>query len=249
MKNQLIIPTNVIINADDFGLNIKRNQAITKCFQKGLINSTSIMPNMPLFKEAIISAKDYNFQENIGLHACITEGKSLTDLSKTPFVDKEGFFIKRQVYKPTLFLSKSVRNLFEKEVVAQLEALKKSGIKPTHINTHHDIHELPWLLPIFLSISKKHQIKLRVSQIWIDGKNSLKPLYRKLVNGVYKYYNLNYTDYFETLDIYKKKRLQKTDPYKITEIMVHPDLDRSGRITDSLESGNLEKDILILFDQ
>ena len=214
MKYQFRIPTNVIINADDFGLNFKRNQAITKCFQKGLINSTSIMPNMPSFKEAIILAKEYNFQENIGLHACITEGKSLTDLSKTPFVDKEGFFIKKEVYKPTLFLSKSIRTLLKEEVVAQLETLKKSEIKPTHINTHHDIHELPWLLPIFLSISKKHKIKLRVSKIWSDGKNSLKPLYRKLVNGVYKYHNLNFTDYFETLEIYKKKGYKKQNYIK-----------------------------------
>ena len=247
MKNQFIIPTNVIINADDFGMNVKRNQAITNCFQKGLINSTSIMINMPSFKEAIVLAKDYNFQDNIGLHVCITEGKPLTDLSKTPFVDNKNLFIKDQVYKPTLFLSKSVRTLLKKEIIAQLETLKKSGIDPTHINTHHDIHELPWLLPIFLSISKKYQIKLRVSQIWIDGKNYLKPLYRKMVNGIYKYYNLDFSDYFVTVKVYKRDELINEKFEKI-EIMVHPDLDDNGRITDSLDSGDFEKRIIKLFN-
>lgn len=235
-----MIPSNVIINADDFGLNTKRNQAITKCFQKGLINSTSIMSNMPSFKEAIVLAKDYNFQENIGLHACFTEGKALTDLSETPFVDKDGFFIKKQIYKSTLFLSKTVRNQLKIEIETQLEALKKSGIKPTHINTHHDIHELPWLMPIFLEISKKHHIKLRISQTWKNGNNFTKPLYRKMVNAIYKYNNLNFSDYFEVLQTITNKHLQTP---KKTEIMVHPDIDEFGNIIDSFNGLDLGKNI------
>jgi predicted glycoside hydrolase/deacetylase ChbG (UPF0249 family) len=239
-----MIPPNLIINADDFGLNTQRNLAIMKCFQKGLINSTSLMPNMPAFKEAVLLANDYNFKENIGLHACFTEGKSLTDLSKTPLVDKEGFFIKMQVYRPMVFISKSVRVYFKREVEAQLEALNKFEINPTHINTHHDIHELPWLLPIFLSVAKKHHIKLRVSQMWVNGKNPLKPLYRKVVNQIYKYYNLNFTDYFETLKVYEKEKSKKRNQTKITEIMVHPDLNGKGEIIDSLDPGDFKKNIM-----
>jgi len=243
-----MLPSNVIINADDFGLNTQKNLAITKCFQKGLINSTSVMPNMPAFKEAILLAKSNHFGSNIGLHACLTEGKPLTDLSKTSLVNKEGFFIKKNIYNPRVFLSRSIRDHIEKEINAQLEELYITKLLPTHINSHHMIHELPWLLPIFLTIANKHNIKIRVSQIWVNGNNPLKLLYRKIVNKVYKYYRISFTDSFEVLEVYKNTKLKKGNQNKLTEIMVHPDLNEKGEIVDSIDSIDLEKSILNLLN-
>lgn len=43
----MVIPFNLIINADDFGSNSTINStAISKCFALGIINSTSIITNM-----------------------------------------------------------------------------------------------------------------------------------------------------------------------------------------------------------
>ena len=47
MKNK------IIINADDFGLNSSVNKAIVESFNNGLINSTTLMANMPGFEEAV----------------------------------------------------------------------------------------------------------------------------------------------------------------------------------------------------
>ena len=243
-----MISDNLIINADDFGRNTRVNAAIKKSFNSGLINSTSIMVNMSAFEEGVLIAEDNNFKENIGLHACLTEGKPLTDLSNTPFVDNDGFFIKNQVYKPMTFMSKKVRDSVKNEIEAQLEILNKFGIKPTHINTHHDIHELPWLLPIFLGVAKKYGIKLRISKMWSVGKNPFKPLYRKMVNHIYKYYNLDFTDYLETLEVYQLEKSKKRTQTKITEIMVHPDLNVRGEIIDSIDTGNLRKRIMDILE-
>lgn len=243
-----MIPSNVIINADDFGLNSTTNQAITKCFQKSLINSTSIMPNMSAFKEAILLAKSNDFGRNIGLHACLTEGKPLTDLSKTLLVNNKGFFIKKNIYNPRFFLSRSIRDHIEKEINAQLEELYINKLLPTHINSHHTIHELPWLLPIFVTIAKKNNIKLRVSQIWLNGNNPLKLLYRKIVNKVYNFYNIGFTDSFEVLEVYKQTKLKKENQNKLIEIMVHPDLNEKDEIVDSFDNIDLEKSILNLLD-
>jgi len=242
-----MIPSNIIINADDFGMNTKRNIAITKCFQKKIINSTSIMPNMPGFKEAVLLAEENNFKEKLGLHASITEGQPLTDLSKTSLVDKEGFFISKKVYKPTVFFSKFVRDKVKNEIEAQLNVLYQFEIKPTHINTHFDIHDLPWLLPIFFSVAKTHNIKLRIC-VRRNGINPLKPFYFKMVNQIFKYHNLDFSNYFVTLEVYERDKLKK-QKYKRIEIMVHPDLDSDGKITDSLDSGDLEKRILMLFER
>jgi hypothetical protein len=239
-----MIPSNIIINADDFGMNANRNIAITKCFQKKIINSSSIMPNMPAFKEAVLLAEAYNFKDKLGFHASITEGKALTDLSKTPLVDKNGFFISKKVYKPTVFFSRFVRNKIKNEIEAQLDVLYQFKIKPTHINTHYDIHDLPWLLPIFFNVAKAHNIKLRICITWNNGINPLKPVYRKVVNQILKYHNLDFSNYFVTLEVYNKTK--KLIHNKITEIVVHPDLNEDGTIIDSMEHIDLEKYLLKL---
>ena len=43
----------VIVNADDFGMNHNVNLAIDYCFKKNIISSTTIMANMPGFDEAV----------------------------------------------------------------------------------------------------------------------------------------------------------------------------------------------------
>ena len=45
--------TTIYINADDFGLGTSVNKAIVECFNSGIINSTTLMANMPGFDEAI----------------------------------------------------------------------------------------------------------------------------------------------------------------------------------------------------
>ena len=55
----------LIINADDFGKNQNVNKAITECFNKGLINQTTVMVNMPGIYEAVelvlVVVGDYHF--------------------------------------------------------------------------------------------------------------------------------------------------------------------------------------------
>ena len=47
----------MIINADDFGYSESVNKAISDCFERGLINRTTIMVNMPHAEEATAMAK------------------------------------------------------------------------------------------------------------------------------------------------------------------------------------------------
>ena len=145
-----MIPSNLIINADDFGLNQHVNAAIVKSFGGGLINSTSVMVNMPGFSEAILLAEKNGFQTQIGLHVCLTQGQPISDLTGTPLVNRSGRFNKKYIYSAGIFVNSSIKKAITKEVNNQLDLLREKNINPTHINSHHDIHELPWLLPIFL---------------------------------------------------------------------------------------------------
>ncbi len=45
------VPNNIIANADDLGYNFCVNKAILHCFERGYINSTSLMTTTPSFNE------------------------------------------------------------------------------------------------------------------------------------------------------------------------------------------------------
>lgn len=51
------MPSQVIVNADDFGLSAHTNAVILHAFQAGLISSATAMANMPAFAAACALAQ------------------------------------------------------------------------------------------------------------------------------------------------------------------------------------------------
>lgn len=232
------IPYNLVVNADDFGLNGTKNFAISKCFELGIINSTSIVTNFSAFDAAIKLGIENGFQNKIGLHVNLTEGKPLTDFSTTKLVSEDGFFIKEKIDKKFVFLSPEEKKLVKSEIEAQLKRLLINNITPTHINSHHHVHTLPWLAPIFIIIAKKYNVKIRIAQTWNKNHNLIVPTYRRILNNIYKRNKINFTNRFETLQTYKESLSAETQSNSI-EIMVHPDMDSGNRIYDSFDGTSL----------
>lgn len=83
----------IIINADDFGYSKAVNEAIDLCMVQGLISSTTLMANMPFASEAVNRACLNKYEECIGAHITLTEGKALSRsiLNCNRLVDKDGF--------------------------------------------------------------------------------------------------------------------------------------------------------------
>lgn len=239
----MIIPSNIIINADDFGLNHTVNMAVTKCFLLNLINSTSIMTNSDGFKEAVKLCKENGFQDKIGVHVNLTSGNSLTDLSGTDFVNFKGEFIEKNVNKKYMRLSSNTKKLIQKEIEAQIDELKSCEITPSHINTHHHIHTLPSLSMIFLRVAKKFNIKIRLAQTWNKQEFALKNYYRNFLNKIYSYNDLNFTKEFHQVNTYSERIINNIKLKGATEIMVHPNLNENGQIYDSYDGSFLEVEL------
>ena len=204
------------------------------------------MTNMGGFREAIHLGRENHFQDKIGLHANLTEGKPLTDLTKTRLVNNEGFFINEMSDKKFVYLSREEKNRVKSEIEAQLNELYLNQVIPTHINSHHHVHTLPWLAAVFLEVAKKYNIRIRIAQTWNKNNNILVPLYRSVLNGVYKRNKLNFTDRFETLESYRELIAKTAWNKDLIEIMVHPDLDPNNEICDSYDGCSLEKELCIL---
>ena len=144
----------IIINADDFGLTSKVNEAVLKSYLNGTLTSATIMANGLAIDEAIeIGRKNPNL--GIGIHLNLTVLKPILPPEEVPtLVDKNGHFTKA-LYKLPFKKPGEVK----KEWKAQIEHVLMLGLKPTHFDSHHHIHLYPPFTKVFLELAEEYGIK------------------------------------------------------------------------------------------
>ncbi|TWR27601.1 ChbG/HpnK family deacetylase [Mucilaginibacter pallidiroseus] len=222
------IPNNTIINADDLGLNKTINLAILKSFELGIINSSSLIVNMGGFNEAVELIKSNRCMQGIGIHVNLAEGRPLI-FNDAKFIDENGFWNINATNKATAFLNARNRKSFLEEIRAQIVQGINTGLSFTHLDSHYHIHTLPAFFPLFFEVAKEFNLKLRLAQTYNEG-NYAKFLYRKWINNRVKKAGLNYTDYFETVQMFLRNTATRK-PDSVTEVMLHPDL-QDEKLTD-----------------
>lgn len=216
----------VIINADDFGLNEHCSKAIAQAFQEGLITDTTMMATGEYFDEAVELAKEQEFIDRIGIHLNLTEGEPLTqDIKSCPRFVTDGRFNKQ--YSRTMPLTADEKAAIYKEFTAQVEKIQQAGIKITHADSHHHIHTGIFVAPIAVRVCQEHGInKIRLHRN-LGQISVLKRFVKKRYNSWLQKQGFITTDYFAyIIDI------ANADIPDKTEIMVHPDFDKDGVLID-----------------
>ncbi|GGG03711.1 carbohydrate deacetylase [Paenibacillus aceti] len=150
----------VIINADDFGLSPAVNRGIIEAFQAGGITSTSLMVNMPGFEEAVQLA----FSQpalSVGLHFNLTYGRPVSNPASIPsLVRSDGSF-----HSDPLAPARDSRDV-HRELTAQWERFVRTGLRPTHLDSHHLLHQQhPEIYKVMARKAYKEGVPLRRSQI------------------------------------------------------------------------------------
>jgi predicted glycoside hydrolase/deacetylase ChbG (UPF0249 family) len=230
----------ILINADDFGLNSSVNKAIVECFNNGLINSTTLMANMPGFDEAIELIHSQNLEKKIGVHLVLTDGLSLTHEIKTMSL----FFNKNSInstlrLKKIFFLNKHERFIIFNEYSAQIEKVKRNGISITHLDTHHQIHDMWAIIQIMLELLKIYKIPtMRILNNLNKSNHLYKNVYRNLINNYLKARKANFSEFLGNqlafLSILERNPAFFNNKNKRIEIMVHPDLNENGLLIDKI---------------
>jgi predicted glycoside hydrolase/deacetylase ChbG (UPF0249 family) len=238
-----IVDHTIIANADDLGLKLSVNSAILRCFKLGLINSVSLITNSQIFDQTVALIKSEEDIKNIGVHIDLVEFAPLTSFSAAQFLDESGNWNLTAINRKFLFVSKNTENAFEKEIYGQIERALSAGLKLSHLDSHYHIHALPFFYPLFIKAAKKYKLKLRLAQSYNEG-NYLKYLYRKWVNYQIKKTGYYYSDVFENVHHF----LRHVNNYKKVniEIMLHPDLDMHGNLTDHYDPDTMKKWITFL---
>lgn len=244
----------IIVNADDFGYSHEINLAICEAFQKGLINRTTLMVNMPCASEAMDMAREMGFSDRVGLHLNLTAGKPLSStLSRDAVMcDENGEFtadFARNV-KTRFFLPKKTRKCVEEEIGLQLEKYRELGGMLWHVDSHHHVHTDPSVWMAFCKVvkmSNKDNKKsgfpvssVRLGRNMYKGGNPILHFYKVLLNSSIRRFCKMRSDYFGSANDFENYFGKSENASKATlglniEIMVHPMYSKDGRLTDSME--------------
>lgn len=219
----------VIINGDDFGMNERCSQAIVRAFDEGLVTDTTMMANGAYFEQAAALARKNGFDDRIGIHFNLTEGRPLTReiCSFNGFVE-DGLFRKDWLSKPCA-LSEAEQRAVYAELFAQVRRLTDADIRITHADSHHYIHNYTHIAPLVVSVCRRCGIsKIRLNRTF-DTPQHPRLTDNRVDNRYWREQGFVTTEHFGR----PSDLAQGTVPDS-TEILVHPDFDMSGELIDRL---------------
>lgn len=157
--------TNIIVNADDFGLNHNIADMIIKGHDVGMITSTTFMTNAPAAQYA---AKLVKQRPNlgVGVHLNITTGRPLSDPDRLPgLVTPDGCFLSPLKTTNRLIFDFRLVGPILQEYSQQVERCLDLGITPTHLDTHHGMHRFPVVFEAFQRTLQRYRIRAARSQV------------------------------------------------------------------------------------
>jgi hopanoid biosynthesis associated protein HpnK len=112
------------------------------------------------FDEAVAIAKAHP-NLGVGIHLTLILGKSVLPSQKlSGLVDSDGNFTANPVHGGLrYFFSKSMQSAIREEIEAQIEKFLNSGLKPTHVDGHLNIHLHPVVLNLLIPLLEKYKIQ------------------------------------------------------------------------------------------
>jgi predicted glycoside hydrolase/deacetylase ChbG (UPF0249 family) len=143
----------LIVNADDFGYTPGVTRGILRAHKAGIVTATTLMANAPDTEGAAKAARAEKTLD-VGLHLVFTYGHPLTAADKgRSLVTEAGAFPR---------VSDLLRSGQPKADEALVEARAQYarvrqllGREPTHLDTHHWVHDLPALEDAVLALAKE----------------------------------------------------------------------------------------------
>ncbi len=222
----------LIVNADDFGYSAQVNEAIVKAFADGLVSSTTLMPNMPGFDDAVALIRQGRIPaDSTGVHLNLFEGEPLTEQMKAcrVFCGEDGRFHGRRI---SFSAPRRCLEAVRLELEAQLQKATDTGLAFTHLDSHAHRHTNWYVGRVVIELARKHGIPA-IRQTTNLGKAGLQ---RKLLRVLYNWRlgSLRKTHVFGNIpdmDVAFPRICGMTDG--VLEIMCHPVRDDSGQLVDA----------------
>jgi predicted glycoside hydrolase/deacetylase ChbG (UPF0249 family) len=150
----------LIVNADDFGRARGVNAGILRAHRDGIVTATTLMVRAPATDDAARIARDTPTLD-VGVHLTLTFGRPVSDPAAVPsLVEPDGSFPRL----PGAFLGtgRAVRDEAVVEYRAQVaRARELIGRRPTHLDSHHWLHDEPALEWAITAIAREAGMAVR----------------------------------------------------------------------------------------
>lgn len=147
----------IIINADDFGLCAPVNEGIILAHRRGILTSATLMTNTPGFEQAVALARE-NPALGVGVHLNIVRGRPLSPPEEIPtLVGPDGRFpagAGRILLKLAAGRIRPVE--IERELRAQVEKARATGLPLTHLDSEKHMHAVPVVFEIVLRLGREY---------------------------------------------------------------------------------------------
>ena len=164
----------LIITADDYGMSRAVNDAIEAGMAAGLITTTNVMTNMPLYKEAK-TLKDKFPNVSVGVHWTLSgAGKPVTPKDRVPtLVNEKGDLFTyaefRKRYRNGLIKDEEIL----KELRGQFERYYDLMGMPDYWNTHQNTHVDFKIYQLFVALAAELKIPAMRShqRIYVPASN------------------------------------------------------------------------------
>jgi predicted glycoside hydrolase/deacetylase ChbG (UPF0249 family) len=134
----------LIVNADDFGRARGINRGVVRAHREGIVTATTLMVSAPASEDAGRVARELPSLD-VGVHLTLTYGRPISDPAAVrSLVERDGSFPRG----PQAFLGtgRADRDEALAEYRAQVaRARTLLGRAPTHLDSHHWLHDEPAL--------------------------------------------------------------------------------------------------------
>lgn len=182
----------IIINADDFGINEVVTSEIKRLLLAGKVSSTTVMANGTCLDDVKRFAL-FHPEVSFGVHLCLSEFNSITKndgLKKAGIVNENGQFIHKAIFRVNNLEDKTVRRAIQDELNAQIDIISSLGFPISHADSHHHVHTISPLKELFADVLHRRGImKVRLGRDFRTFRMRLhlkKWLQRNKLNKYYK---------------------------------------------------------------
>jgi hopanoid biosynthesis associated protein HpnK len=154
----------LVVTADDFGRSAAINAAVRLAHRDGILTAASLMVNEPFADEAVRIARDHP-RLGVGLHLVLVGGKTSGN-NQQPTTNNQhrsggaALGVGRsssdvESSSPTFaglrfFFDRSLEPWIERELAAQFERFRATGLPLDHVNGHLNFHLHPTVLRVLL---------------------------------------------------------------------------------------------------
>lgn len=145
----------LIVTADDFGAAREVNDAVETAHRTGIVTAASLMVAAPAAADAVARARSLPGLK-VGLHLVLVEGRPLLPAAALGhLVDERGLLrTDMAALGATIAVNREARRQLAREITAQFEAFRATGLALDHCNAHKHFHLHPIIGQMLLDIGR-----------------------------------------------------------------------------------------------